>query len=391
MGHLFSIFDPKRGHYRPFQPESSSTNVYIPGKPTFEQESLPASPTQQHHDFISNIFPTQSPPLPQTPPPQLPEGEDAESWTSPPDSLGVYRVYSTGRPSFVPDGFQTLVIPSDCVTFRSHEGPTVTDASSARHQQSNTPLVSTSNASDPHAIDYSRASINESVHLLLDWHWTGNSKTLGDTDRLVHNVLQNPNFRLEELKNFRGTARETEAMDELLEEKYSVNESWTESTIHIPVPSPKSSSTSESTAPKFPISGVYHRSIVDVVAGALGEPGAKNFHLFPFKEYWQSQTPGSRPVRTFGELYTSDAFLREHRAVQQQVRAEGRMIETVIIALMFWSDATHLASFGTASLWPIYMYIGNQSKYVRSKPSSMAAHHIAYVPKVRSSSLLLVH
>jgi len=54
----------------------------------------------------------------------------------------------------------------------------------------------------------------------------------------------------------------------------------------------------------------------------------------------------------------------------------------VILALMIWSDSTHLASFGTASLWPIYLYFGNQSKYTRAKPSAFAAHHLAYIPKV---------
>ncbi|KAJ3569072.1 hypothetical protein NP233_g5289 [Leucocoprinus birnbaumii] len=47
---------------------------------------------------------------------------------------------------------------------------------------------------------------------------------------------------------------------------------------------------------------------------------------------------------------------------------------------MLWSDATHLADFGSASLWPIYCYFGNQSKYERLKPSNFAAHHIAYIP-----------
>ena len=32
---------------------------------------------------------------------------------------------------------------------------------------------------------------------------------------------------------------------------------------------------------------------------------------------------------------------------------------------MFWSDATHLATFGMVKLWPIYLLFGNLSKYVR--------------------------
>ena len=50
---------------------------------------------------------------------------------------------------------------------------------------------------------------------------------------------------------------------------------------------------------------------------------------------------------------------------------------------MFWSDATHLANFGTAKLWPIYLFFGNLSKYIRLRPSSGACNHLAYIPSVR--------
>jgi hypothetical protein len=57
-------------------------------------------------------------------------------------------------------------------------------------------------------------------------------------------------------------------------------------------------------------------------------------------------------------------------------------VEVAIIAILLWSDSTHLTSFGTASLWPVYMYVGNLSKYVRGRPNAHAAHHIAYIPSV---------
>ncbi|OSD02519.1 hypothetical protein PYCCODRAFT_1477774 [Trametes coccinea BRFM310] len=50
--------------------------------------------------------------------------------------------------------------------------------------------------------------------------------------------------------------------------------------------------------------------------------------------------------------------------------------------LLFWSDATHLTSFGSASLWPIYMYFGSLSKYTRGMPTEFAAHHVAYIPSL---------
>jgi hypothetical protein len=56
--------------------------------------------------------------------------------------------------------------------------------------------------------------------------------------------------------------------------------------------------------------------------------------------------------------------------------------ETVVAAFMFWSDSTHLANFGSASLWPLYTFFGNQSKYIRAKPNSHAARHQAYIPSL---------
>jgi hypothetical protein len=82
----------------------------------------------------------------------------------------------------------------------------------------------------------------------------------------------------------------------------------------------------------------------------------------------------------YSEIYDSDVFLEEHDKVQCARTNDPCEREKVIAALMFWSDATHLATFGTAKLWPIYMQFGNLSKYVRGKPTSSAAKHLAYIP-----------
>ena len=51
-----------------------------------------------------------------------------------------------------------------------------------------------------------------------------------------------------------------------------------------------------------------------------------------------------------------------------------------VAVVMLWSDATHLANFGMAKLWPIYMLLRNLSKYFCSLPNSGACQHIAYIP-----------
>jgi len=58
-------------------------------------------------------------------------------------------------------------------------------------------------------------------------------------------------------------------------------------------------------------------------------------------------------------------FLDMHTEVQHaQTDDPNCKQEKVVAALMFWSDTTHLATFGTARMWPIYMLFGNLSKYI---------------------------
>ncbi len=60
----------------------------------------------------------------------------------------------------------------------------------------------------------------------------------------------------------------------------------------------------------------------------------------------------------------------------------GCTLDTVVAPMMLYSDSTHLANFGTASLWPAYVGLGLMSKYKRAIPSSFGNHHLAYFPVV---------
>ena len=75
-------------------------------------------------------------------------------------------------------------------------------------------------------------------------------------------------------------------------------------------------------------------------------------------------------------------MLAEDEKIKTAPQPPGCTLETVVAAIMLWSDSTHLANFGNAALWPIYMFIGNLSKYTRAKATSFSAHHLAYIPKV---------
>jgi hypothetical protein len=63
-------------------------------------------------------------------------------------------------------------------------------------------------------------------------------------------------------------------------------------------------------------------------------------------------------------------------------------LKALVAALMVASDETHLTDFGNAKAWPIYLMLGNLSKYIRSQPNSGAMHHLAYIPSVRMDFFL---
>ena len=62
-----------------------------------------------------------------------------------------------------------------------------------------------------------------------------------------------------------------------------------------------------------------------------------------------------------------------------------------VIGLMFASDATMLASFGDAKLWPLYLFFANDSKYRRSKTSLQLGEEVAYFEKASFFADLVFH
>jgi hypothetical protein len=113
---------------------------------------------------------------------------------------------------------------------------------------------------------------------------------------------------------------------------------------------------------------------------ALADITSRRFHLSPFKRFWKF--PSGAKVCCYDEPYTSDDWIKAHDDLQKQPNEPGCKLEKVILGLMFWSDSTLLTSFGTAKVWPLYLYFANLSKYLRCKPSSGASHHVAYIPLV---------
>jgi hypothetical protein len=129
-----------------------------------------------------------------------------------------------------------------------------------------------------------------------------------------------------------------------------------------------------------------YRKLVHVIQEKLTNAhDFPHFHLEPFELRWNR---GFGPLdRVYSEVYMSDAFIRVHQEVQSAPLIPGCARPRVVVALMLWSDATHLTSFGEAELHPIYLFFGNESKYRRDRPSARLANHIAYLIKVSPNTL----
>ncbi|KAJ3751241.1 hypothetical protein DFH05DRAFT_1532440 [Lentinula detonsa] len=163
---------------------------------------------------------------------------------------------------------------------------------------------------------------------------------------------------------------------------FAASDNWVTSNIQIPMPCPNKKSVLEELAPTLEVKGVHHRRLTEVIKTAFEDDTFLDFNIKPYKQFWKPSD--DEPVqRVISECYSSNRALELEREVYETLpKPADPNADTVIAWLMLWSDSTHLANFGTPSLWPIYMYFGNLSKYTRCKPSSYAAHHIAYIPKI---------
>ena len=309
------------------------------------------------------------------------------------DSYGIYREYSHGKPTITPDRHYNLSDISD--------SPYLSLDSSA--SQASSSLLGLSLQKARQTVDALKPFFapfrNPTVYRLMDWFYNCTvTKSLQDLNKLVKNVLLASDFKQEDLMGF-SAQKENELMDthrestgEILGSSGSDSESdnlssfkfddtWIKGSVEIPLPC-DGIKQSEAQAPKFVVE-VYYRKITEVIKSALSEPAAEHFHTFPFQAFWKL-APDEPRERIYSEIYTGDFWNYEYDKLRTaHERGPNNALEAFIIALMIWSDSTSLAQFGNASLWPIYLYIGNQSKYFRAKPSSFAAHHIAYIPKVR--------
>ena len=222
--------------------------------------------------------------------------------------------------------------------------------------------------------------------LLMAWQYSGGTTKSADELDHLWTYIQDPAFNLTVNKIF-SHDREKKCIEKYLEDSsnpFKTTHGWQCSSVEISLPHEHSKFSSERD-PKLPwltVDGVYHRDITDIIISTFESEDSSTSHIFPYKEYWKP-SGDSEPIRLFGEVYSSPVFVEAYREIHSLPCNPEDDLERVIAPLMFWSDATQLMNFGDASLWPIYLYFANQSKYTREKPTADACHHIAYIPGVR--------
>ncbi|KAG1838102.1 hypothetical protein DFJ58DRAFT_734023 [Suillus subalutaceus] len=141
---------------------------------------------------------------------------------------------------------------------------------------------------------------------------------------------------------------------------FSTSDKWHEASVNIKLPAEKHRYASEADAPDCAMDGLYYRKPLEVIRSAYEEVASKSFHNVLYKLFWQPDE-GEFPECVIMKVYMASAMLDEHEKIKAQPHEPGCRLETIVTSIMLWSDSMHLASFGHAVLWPIYMFIGNQS------------------------------
>jgi hypothetical protein len=233
---------------------------------------------------------------------------------------------------------------------------------------------------------------NRSSYRLGDWYWNGGAQKSQNSFKELVSIIGDPEFRPEDIRRTKWKEIDTElgtndanGDDKAGEEDGEADwleedAGWTEKPITISVPFPRSAT---NPGPKnFVAGGLHYRPLVSVIREKItNSQDMPNFHYEPFELFWKPNDASS-DQRVQGELYTSPAFLDAHHDLQESPGEPGCMLPRVVVAMMFWSDATLLTSFGNAKLWPCYLFFGNESKYLRCKPTSNLCNHVAYFQAV---------
>ncbi|KAG2360252.1 hypothetical protein BDR07DRAFT_1289998, partial [Suillus spraguei] len=219
---------------------------------------------------------------------------------------------------------------------------------------------------------------NIAVYHLVTWMNSGSHhKFEAEVSCLVKDVIQADDFNSRDLDGF-SVRKSLHALDASGgDETVTFLDNWLETNITLNIPM----KSTDNPLKLYSVPGFHYWPLVGVIHSAFTDIQANAFHLLPFKHLWRDPLDGYQEW-LFDELYTSDSWLKAQDNLQRQSREPSCSLECIIAGLMFFSDATHLAAFGTAKAWPLYLYFGNLTKYAHSALKSGACNLVGFLPSV---------
>ncbi|KAK0479046.1 hypothetical protein EDD18DRAFT_1364490 [Armillaria luteobubalina] len=310
-----------------------------------------------------------------SPDPQSPSPEPEELISTDPNNFGLFCLYKKLL-SVNPEEFKTLPDFCDVPTFSLP--PNTSTARSPLSIYGTQAAESLRDAKSKESSSWFTPFMNAMVCHLMNWFYSSTTKTLADLNSLVHNVILAPDFDKVDLHGF-NASHEAQHLDSNRGGESTpptfVPDGWKEDFVTLHLSQTGFSFESEDSAPMLDIHGVWHRPLVDVIIDAFQDPSALDFHVKGFRHMWIR--PDGSMERIHGEVYCSDVYLE----MEDKITPEpGCDLETVVALMMQQSDSTHLANFGTASLWPAYLGLSLMLKYTQAMPTSFGNHHVAYFP-----------
>ena len=230
---------------------------------------------------------------------------------------------------------------------------------------------------------------NQTSFLLGEWYWNGGEKKSQLSFQRLLEIIGHPAFRPEDVAGNNWRRIDTQLSGEPFQRANDggscvdeeTDSDWIKTPVKISIPFHKRMS--HPGQKDFDAGILHHRKLTSVIKEKITRLSTHpHLHFEPYECFWQPNN-ATEPVRVYGELYTSDAFLEAHRVLQDSPEEPGCVLPRVVLGLKFASDGTQLTAFSSAKLSPVYLGIGNESKDRRSMPSCQAFEHIAYLEEVR--------
>lgn len=322
---------------------------------------------------------------------------------TPPDSHGLFRAYPT-PPSHIPgpDSFDDILDGQEFARSKpflasnGRAGIAVDQETDADAAEGSSPTPAPGPSRNQPSLPSDSIFANPTIMRTVQWYAELDGKALTPThfDDYIRNVIHNPDetFQASDYPQNFSLSRELDRLDNFKipshingAPTFESQAGWRQVTINVPLPCTKNVTKDP---PTFPVEGLHRRSIVQIIKAEFPTATSRtDFHLTPYKLLWDvsDHHPNQPHERVITEAYNSEAMIDEHIKISRAQREKGVDMEVVVAGLMFWSDSTHLAEFGTASMWPAYLGFANQSKYTRADPKTHSLHHLAYMPKASLS------